>query len=73
MQWQNTVLVLGYPHSKKVFSDVQISQFQFEPIASGPVSGQRWKELGSVFFAPFPPAFVHFNEMLLESYLLQAK
>ena len=65
MQWQTTVSVLGHPHSKKVFPDVQMAPpvFQFEPIASDAVTGLHWKEPGSVFFAAFHEAFAHFDEI----------
>ena len=45
---------LSHPHSKKVFPDVQRKPpvLLFVPIVSGPVTGHRWEEPGSVLFAP---------------------
>lgn len=51
-----SVPVFDQPHSKKLFSDVHTEPpvFWFLCIASCPVTGQHWKEPGSVLLAqPF--------------------
>lgn len=50
-----SVPVLGYHQRKEVFPDVQMMTlaFQFVPSVSCPGTGHHWKELGSIFFAPF--------------------
>ena len=59
------VPVLGHPHSKKVFSDVQKESpvFQFVPIDSCPVTRHHSKESGSVFFAPSLQVFIYINRI----------
>lgn len=49
------VPVLSYPHTDKMFLDVQREPhvFQFVPIACGPVTEHHWKVPISVLFAPF--------------------
>ena len=69
------VPVLGHPHSKRVFPDVQREPpvFQCVSIGSGPVTGHCRKEPGSVFFIPSCQVFIYINKFPPELSLLEVK
>ena len=50
---------------------MELPVFQFIPIASGPVTGQCWKEPGSFFFAPSLQLFICIDKISPEPSILQ--
>ena len=57
--------MLSHPYSKKAFPNVQKEPpvLQFVPIASGSVTGNQWKEPGSILFAPSIQVFIFINKI----------